>query len=168
MGRPRRLWERLGLLSLCLRTVRVLAAQLPGSTRKPSQGVWIILLKVLSPLRILAWRWSALFVRLVKGHMLVEDIKCLFGGRKLDRKDALAIVNRLRGTLAQFGAFSIRRAVLVQQRVVAIVGEAKAIILSAVPAIVEAVSIPIDLLYCLDTALCYCPLLPHSILWVWR
>jgi hypothetical protein len=100
--------------------------------------------------------------------MLVEDIECLLGGGELDGQNALAVINRLGCTLAHLCAFAIGSAVLVEQRVIAVVGEAKAVILSAIPAIVEAVAVPIDLLYGIHTALCYCPLLPHLVFGVWR
>lgn len=104
----------------------------------------------------------------MNGHMLVEDIKRLLGGRELDRQHALAVVDRFGSTLAHLCAFAIGSTVLVEERVVAVVGEAEAVILSAIPAIVEAVAVPIDLLYCIDAAFCYCPLLPHLVLGVWR
>jgi hypothetical protein len=98
--------------------------------------------------------------------MLVEDVECLFGGGELDGQDALAVVDRLGGSLSQLGALAVGGAVLVEQRVVAVVGEAEAVVLPAVPAVVEAVAVAVDPLYCVDTALCDCALLAHLVLGV--
>lgn len=127
-----------------------------------------MLLQELAALRVLAWRWCSLFVRLVYGHVLVEDVQRLFGGRELDGKDAFAVVDWLGGTLAELRAFAVGSAIFVEQRIVAVVGETETVVLSAVPAVVEAVAVAVDALYGVDAALGNGPLLAHLLLGVTR
>lgn len=130
------------------------------------QCLWIVDLEELPALRVFAWRGRALFVRLMNRHMLVEDIERLLGGGELNGQHAFAVVNWLGGTLAQLRALAVRSAVLVEQRVVAVVGEAEAVVLAAVPAVVEAVAEAVDALNGVDTALCNGALLAHLLLGV--
>lgn len=127
-----------------------------------------MVLEELAALRVFAWRRGALFVRLVYGDMLVEDIERVLGGRELDGEHALAVVDGLGGALAQLGALSVGSAVLVEQRVVAVVGEAEAVVFSAVPAVVEAVAVAVDALDRVDAALGNGALLAHLLLGVCR
>jgi hypothetical protein len=123
-----------------------------------------MLLHELSPLRVFAWWRGSLLVRLVDGHMLVDDVQCLFGGRELDGQDALAVVDGLGSTLPQLCAFAVGSAVLVEERVVAVVREAVTVVLSAVPAVVEAVPVSVNPLYRVHATLGDAPLLPHLVL----
>jgi len=100
--------------------------------------------------------------------MLVEDVERLFGGRELDGQDAFAVVDGLRGALSLLGALAVGSAVLVEQRVVAVVGEAVAVVLPADPAVVEAVAVSVDPLYRVHAALGNRPLLAHPYLGVLR
>lgn len=100
--------------------------------------------------------------------MLVEDVERLFGGRELDGQDAFAVVDRFRGTLSQLGALAVGSAILVKQRVVAVVGEAEAVVLPAVPAVMEAVAVSVDPLYRVHAALGHRPLLAHLLLGIRR
>ena len=98
--------------------------------------------------------------------MLVEDVECLLGGRELDGQDAFTVVDGLGRTFAQLGTLAVGSAVLVEERVVAVIGEAEAVVLPAVPTVVEAVAVSVDLLYRVDAALGDCPLFPHLLLGV--
>lgn len=100
--------------------------------------------------------------------MLVEDVQRLLGGRELDGQDAFAVIDGLRGALAQLCALAVGGAVLVEQRVVAVVGEAEAVVFSAVPAVVEAVSVAVDPLDGIDGTLGDGALLAHLVLGVCR
>ena len=100
--------------------------------------------------------------------MLVEDIERLLGSGELDGEDAFAVVDGLGGALAQLRTLAIGSAVLVEQRVIAVVGEAEAVVLSAVPAVVEAVAVAVGALDGVDAALSNGPLLAHLLLRVGR
>lgn len=96
--------------------------------------------------------------------MLIKDIQSLLGGRKLDGQDTLAVVDGFSRPFAQLRTLAIGSAVLVQQRVIAVVGKAKAIVLSAVPTIMEAVAIPVYPLNRIDAAFGNGALLAHLLL----
>lgn len=100
--------------------------------------------------------------------VLVEDVQRLLGGREFDRQHAFAVVHGLGRALAQLRALSIGSAVLVEQRVVAVVREAKAVILSAVPAVMEAVAVAVNALDGVDAAFGNGTLLAHLVLGVCR
>jgi hypothetical protein len=72
--------------------------------------------------------------------------------------------NRNDDTRTKFCPFAIGRPIFVEQRVVAVVGKAKAVILTAIPAVVKAVAEPVCLLYRLDAALRNGALLLHAVL----
>lgn len=98
--------------------------------------------------------------------MLVEDIQGLLGGRELDGQDTFAVVYGLRRTLPQLRALAVRGPIFVEQRIVAVVGEAEAVVLFAVPAIVEAVAVAVDALYRVDATFGDGSLLAHLLLGV--
>ena len=166
VGWPWRLRQRVGPLLLDPGRVWILTAQLSRAACEPSQSLWVVLLEILAPLGVFAWGRGAFLVCLVYGHMLVEDVECLLGGRELDGQDTFTVVDGLGGTFAQLGTLAVGSAVLVEERVVAVVGEAEAVVLPAVPTVVEAVAVSVDLLYRVDAALGDCPLFPHLLLGV--
>ena len=166
IGRPRRLRVRRRLLLLRPQLCLLAAVFRLGPGHQLRQGLWVVDFEVLAALRVLARRRRALLVRLVDGHVLVEDVERLLGGGELDGQDAFAVIHGLGRALAQLRALPVRRAVLVQQRVVAVVREAEAVVLAAVPAVVEAVPVAVDALDRVHTALCNGALLAHLLLGV--
>ena len=132
------------------------------------QRLRVVLLEEFAPSRILPRRRRPFFVRLVHGYVLVEDVQRLLGGRELDGEHTFAVEDGLGGPLAELRALSVGSAVLVEQRVVAVIGEAEAVVLAAVPAVVEAVAVAVAALDGVDAALCDGALLPHLLLGVGR
>ena len=100
--------------------------------------------------------------------MLVDDVQSLLGRRELDGQHALAVVDGLGRALPQLRALAVCRPVLVEERVVAVVGEAVAVVLAAVPAVVEAVAVAVGALDQVHAALGDGPLLAHLVLGIRR
>jgi hypothetical protein len=79
----------------------------------PIQYFRFILLEILTPLGILTWGRSALFVCLVYWIVLVEDVEALLTGGELDGQHALAVVDGFGSAFPELCALAVRSAVLV-------------------------------------------------------
>lgn len=151
----------------------------------PDQSFRVIFFQIFSPLGVFPWRGRPFLICLMHWDVFIEYIKTLFAGGEFDRQDPFAVVYGLGSSLAcpgqydaylilasslltKLGAFAIGCAVLIQQRVVAVVGEAEAVIFTTIPAVMEAVSVSVRPLYRVYTALRYGSLLLHLLFRVRR